>query len=301
MSLALLGIITALVLVLQIIILVLIAGTRKSIAGLKTAPQPAQPAIERERPPRRDNDFRRNDRRPFNDQKQRPQQQPQSQQQPPAGASQAPAEEGIEKSLRDINLRLKNAERDQEFARRRMQENLSRDPQRNRDDRNRDRNRPHGGRDRNDRHGNRDHRRGNWHDRQDQRRDHRQDRPMSPAPQGPAAPLSAEPTPASEPLFEAKAPVVLEPMISAPAQEAPVVANDQDQSSADYGSEEGLQHGRKIIVKRRPLSTEESSGESLQNNSDAASPVQAMPSGPEEETSFSGPDASAAEIKFGRR
>jgi hypothetical protein len=290
MSLALLGIITALVLVLQIIILVLIAGTRKSIAGLKTAPQPAQPAIERDRPPRRDNDFRRNDRRPFNDQKQRPQQQPQSQQQAPAGASQAPAEEGIEKSLRDINLRLKNAERDQEFARRRMQENLSRDPQRNRDDRNRDRNRPHGGRDRNDRHGNRDHRRGNWHDRQ-----------MSPAPQGPAAPLSAEPTPASEPLFEAKAPVVLEPMISAPAQEAPVVANDQDQSSADYGSEEGLQHGRKIIVKRRPLSTEESSGESLQNNSDAASPVQAMPSGPEEETSFSGPDASAAEIKFGRR
>jgi hypothetical protein len=304
MSLALLSIITALVLVLQIITLVLIARTRKSITGLKTAPQPIPPAIDRDRPRGRDNDFRRHDRRPFHDQKQRPQPQPQHQQPSPAGTSPAaPADEGIEKSLRDINLRLKNAERDQESARRRMQENMPRDQQRNRDDRNRDdrdRNRPRGGRDRNDRFGNRDHRRGNWQDRQDQRRD-RQDRPMPSTPQGLTTPTAAAAEPAGESLFEVKNPMVLEPTATVQAQEAPTVASNQDQSSADYGSEEGLQHGRKIIVKRRPLSTDESSDAPSQNSGDSASPAQAAQSSPEEETPVSGSDAANAEIKFGRR
>jgi hypothetical protein len=302
MSLALLSIITALVLVLQIITLVLIARTRKSTTGLKTAPQPIPPAIDRDRPRGRDNDFRRHDRRPFHDQKQRPQPQPQPQQPSPAPtAPAAPADEGIEKSLRDINLRLKNAERDQESARRKLQENLPREPQRNRDDRNRDdhdRNRQRGGRDRsdrNDRYGNRDRGRGNWQDRQDQRRD-RPDRPMPFVPQSPTAPAAAAAAPLEEPVFETKNPMVLEPATTAPVQEAPLAANDQGQTPADYDSEEGLQHGRKIIVKRRPLSTEESSDAASQNSGDSAMPFQAASSSSEEETK-----ANDAEIKFGRR
>ena len=301
MSLALLSIITALVLVLQIITLVLIARTRKSISGLKTAPPPIPPAIDRDRPRGRDNDFRRHDRRPFHDQKQRPQPQPHPQQPSPAGTSPAaPADEGIEKSLRDINLRLKNAERDQESARRRMQENMPRDQQRFRDDRNRDdrdRNRPRGGRDRNDRFGNRDNRRGNWQDRQDQRR---QDRPMPSTPQGVTTPTAAA-VPVEDPVFEVKNPLVLEPTATVQAQETPLVAGDQDQSSGDYGSGEGLQHGRKIFVKRRPLSTDESSDAPSQNSGDSASPAQAAQPRPEEETPVSGSDAANAEIKFGRR
>jgi hypothetical protein len=309
MSLALLSIIIALVLVLQIITLVLIARTRKSITGLKTAPQPPiSPAIDRDRPRGRDNDFRRHDRRPFHDQKQRPQPQQQPQPQPqhpaPAGPSPAlPAEEGIEKSLRDINLRLKNAERDQESARRRLQETLPREQPRNRDDRNRDdrdRNRPRGGRDRNDRYGNRDNRNSNWQDRQDQRRD-RNDRPMQPAPQGPIAPAAVEPAPAGDQVFEAKAPAFIQPMTSTPVHEAPAVDNVQEQSPVDYGSEEGVQHGRKILVKRRPLSTEESSGEFSQNSGDAATQAQTAPSNSADESTVSGADAANAEIKFGRR
>jgi hypothetical protein len=304
MSLALLSIIIALVLVLQIITLVLIARTRKSITGLKTAPQPPiSPAIDRDRPRGRDNDFRRHDRRPFHDQKQRPQPQQQPQPQPqhpaPAGPSPAlPAEEGIEKSLRDINLRLKNAERDQESARRRLQETLPREQPRNRDDRNRDdrdRNRPRGGRDRNDRYGNRDNRNSNWQDRQDNRRD-RPDRPMPFAPQSPAAPAAATAAPVDESVFETKTPMVLEPATTTPVREAPLASNDQNQPSADYDSEEGLQHGRKILVKRRPLSTDESSDAASQNSGDSTVPFQAASSNSEEETT-----ATDAEIKFGRR
>ncbi|MBN1308967.1 MAG: hypothetical protein JXA18_13675, partial [Chitinispirillaceae bacterium] len=61
-------IVSALVVLLQIITLVLIAGTRKSIAGLKTAvPAAPQPVAlpERDRMGGRNNDFRRHDRRPL--------------------------------------------------------------------------------------------------------------------------------------------------------------------------------------------------------------------------------------------
>jgi hypothetical protein len=302
-------IISALVLVLQIITLVRIAGTQKTLTRLQTVPQP-MPSNDRDRMGRRDNDFRRHDRKPIQDQKQRPQpqqplqqqqqqQQQQQPQQPSAGSSPAPAAgDGLEKSLRDINLRLKNAERDQESARRRMQENMPRDGYRNRDDR--DRGRHRGGRDRHDRHGNRDSNRGNWQDRRD--RQDRQNRPPQSFPQNQAAPAIAPAAPSSEPLFEKKENAPLEPVM--PVQEMTPVTNIQEnikeQSPSDYGSEEALQHGRKIIVKRRPLSTDESADAPLENGQTSSQPAAAEVSGPEEETTM-GSDSPGSEIKFGRR
>jgi hypothetical protein len=286
MDLAALAIsISLLVLVLQIITLVLIGKTRKSLSGLKTAPQTA-PSNERDRYGKRDFESRHHEKRNFQDQKPRHlfQQSHSAQSSPPVN------DDVKEQSLRDINLRLKNAERDQESARRRLQERLPGEGYQNRNDRGRNK-----GRDRNHRHGNRDHRRGNWQDRRD-----RQDHNKPQASQRPVPTAITLPAPIEEPVFEQKNSI-------APDTVAPqVVTQDRiaepDMQPVDFSSEEGLQHGRKIIVKRRPLKEESSEG-----TLDAAVPANESstpafpPANPEQKTDSGATEPIDNEIKFGRR
>lgn len=311
---------TAVVLLLLVIALGQIAEIRKTVRDIKEtkpapvpAPAPA-PSIDRNnRFERKSGDFRRNEKRPYQDRPPRSQQQsaaPVAPASTPPVVAATPAADPVETSLRDINLRLKNAERDQESARKKIQENLGdRDHRgndrgdRDRNDRGNDRNRDRegGDRDRNrgrdgsrdgGRDGNRDRNRG-------PRRDNWQDR-NRPSSQQPSAPAVAQNTGDNQPAFERKefpaapAPMVvpveqtMPPMSVAPQESfspAPVVV---DQAPADYNSsDEGFEHGRKAIVKRRPLREE--------GNEGSSSSTSAM-----EETSDDSSEGTA-EIQFGRR
>jgi hypothetical protein len=312
MDIALIAIIISLVvLVFQIVTLVLIAGMKKSIGSIKAAPAPA-PAVERERSERRDNDFRRHERRPYQDN--RPRQQQQTQQQPAPSAPSASGEM-VDKSLRDINLRLKNAERDQENARRRMQQGgFPQDQQRGGRDRgdrfdrgDRDHRGDRGDRGERDHRGGRDHRgsrhdrhrdrggRGNWQDRNRQGGQYEQS-------QQPGMPAPAA-APENDSLFEKQDLAVPEiqanPVVEAAAPTTP------DLAPSDVPAEENLEHGRKIIVKRRMLQ-----GESSEASADApadsqgsaeAAPAPLAVSSPEEETTMNSTPAPETEITFGRR
>jgi len=170
---------------------------------------------------------------------------PQQQQQ----QSQPAAIDPMEKSLRDINLRLKNAEREQENARRKIQDGDSRDgrPQQQRGERN-DRG------DRNDRGGNRG---GNGGDRgapqqggrRDFNREPRRDggRPDRPERQGRGEVDGQE---QSGPQFQERPPRQFqqpEQNMTGGPQAPEIVPNDLGVS------EDQLQHGRKFTAKRRPL------------------------------------------------
>jgi hypothetical protein len=238
------------------------------------------------RPPRADQDFK-----------------PRSPQAPSAPAAQNGAVDSVEKSLRDINLKLKNAERDQEDARRKIQDGGinggDREPRRDRDNRGsrdgRDRDNRGGGRDRDNRGGrDRDNRGGRDRDNRGGRdRDNRggrdrdnwrnrQDRPFQE--ERSAAPADVEELATSLPATDAGA-------ISAPppVQEAAELLNASDY---DAGNTE---HGRKISVKRPTLSdlpgenSTASEGES--SSAGASGAPDATPDNP-------APDA---EISFGRR
>jgi hypothetical protein len=288
MELSIIAIIAAAaVLLLQIVSLVQMAGIRKLIR-LQRDVRPMPPQQHSDRFDKRGQDFRRHERRPFPDQ--RPQPQPQQ----PAVTQIDP----VEKSLRDINLRLKSAEREQESARRRIQENFPRgDHSRGRDDRDQ-----RGGRDR-------DHRRNN-------RRDGWQDRNRSGGfQQQSLQPQAGQQQPRNE-LFPEKKTIEIPPAgIPMPAPQTDTVA-PQDAGVSDSGSGETFQHGRKIIVNRRPLnddvSAETRAGSTSAENTPAhepqASADQAAPSFPavhaEEETRIAGPGPDVnpdAPIKFGRR
>jgi len=231
-----------------------------------------------ERFEKRNVDFRRHEKRPYQDQ--RPQ---------PAAAAGTPIDP-VEKSLRDINLRLKSAERDQEFARRKIQENFSSgDHPRNRDDRDH-----RGNRDRDHHH--RNHRRDNWQDR---------NRPGAPQQQQPASTVPSQPV--GEQTVEKKAFTPLPPELQAPVQQA-VPATGQNLGARDYGSDENLQHGRKIIVKRRMLKEElpeDSKAEATTVEGTPVRPVEApapqASESPEEETRMSSGPTPENEIRFGRR
>jgi len=271
-------IISAVVLLLQVLSLALIAGMQKSLRNLKEARPTSMPPAERFE--RKNADFRRHEKRPYQDQK------PQ-----PAAAAGTPIDP-VEKSLRDINLRLKSAERDQEFARRKIQENFSSgDHPRNRDDRDH-----RGNRDRDHHH--RNHRRDNWQDR---------NRPGAPQQQQPASTVPSQP--GGEQTVEKKAfsPLPPELQVQAPVQPA-VPATGQDLGATDYGSDENLQHGRKIIVKRRMLKDElpeDSKAEATTVEGTPVRPVEApapqAAESPEEETRMSTGPTPENEIRFGRR
>lgn len=327
-SILLITIITV-VLLLQVIALVQIAGMRKALQEIKetkTAPAvaPAAPAPSPERFERKGGDFRRHEKRPYQqDQRPRPQQQQQSQAPAPAAATPVAAVDPVETSLRDINLRLKNAERDQEFARKKIHENLGdRDQQyrshdrndRDRSDRDRgdrsdrggDRNRDggdrEGGRDRNrgSRDGNRDRNRGprrdNWQP-QGNRSPSQQPALSAASPvQGDEQPTFEKQPFAAAPSAAATFPTAesvetMIPSISAVPEAAvfsPAPVQAPNQAPDDYsGSDEGMEHGRKVLVKRRPLRDEDSEG-SDQNSA-------------KEEATAEPSVSSGTEIQFGRR
>jgi hypothetical protein len=291
---------TALVVVLQIITIALVVGNRKNV---RDQVGKASPALSNDKSEdRKERDFRIQNRRPAQDQRPKP-----PTQQPVNTGS----VETVEKSLRDINLKLKNAERDQEFARRKVQENFPKDSNRrpngndrnigneipssnergngsdrnsrgsrdsrdrdsrdrdsrDRDSRDRDgrESRDRDGRDRDTRHSGHDRSRGrggNWQERNKTR----ESISFGPAPQNDEnqVPLLAQDQVKSQESVVAQTPI------------AAITDNSPDLVPVDLGSDDSLQHGRKILVKRRMLKEDEgqqSEGGDETNSSSGDSPA----------------------------
>lgn len=293
---------TALVVVLQIITIALVVGNKKNV---RDQVGKASPALSNDKSEdRKEMDFRIQNRRPAQDQRPKP-------------PAQQPANTGsvetVEKSLRDINLKLKNAERDQEFARRKVQENFPKDSNRrpngnernisnenpngnergngsdrssrgSRDSRDRDgrerdgrdrdrdgRDRDRDGRDRENR--DRDSSRHSGHDRSRSRGGSWQERNKTRESISFGPPAQNE----ENQNLENQAPLLAQDQSYAQSQEsvvqAPVAAttdNSPDLVPVDLGSDDSLQHGRKILVKRRMLKEDEvqqSEGTDESNNS----------------------------------
>jgi hypothetical protein len=210
------AIIATLVVVLQIITLSLLRSTRKMVREF--AEKKPVSSFQNER---RDREVRQNNKRPATENKNRPQ--------IANNANNANAVvDPVEKSLRDINLKLKNAERDQEFARKKIQDNFSKDPNRRRDG-------GRGGRGdqrRNDR-------RTNWNDK-NPRRDN------------PRTTIDSQINDENE---EIKKP------IEQPIQEVSEITSVAPELVPnDFGTDENLQHGRKFAPKRKFLPDENTVG-----------------------------------------
>jgi hypothetical protein len=273
------------VVILQIVILANQKKNAKLVRDLATfKPKSQQPEQNRDRfRDRKDNNFRNNRR---NQQDFRTKQPPAATQPavPPSGAV-----DSVEKSLRDINLKLKNAERDQETARRKIQENIGRDQPRqrqqsegNRAGRDRDHKRDRGDRNRDSRRGDRNNR-NNWRSRNNHERVGDGNEQSSSEPVNHPAIKTAA-------IQEPQQPVMsMEPTAALP-----------DLNPVDFDGE--MEHGRKVQVKRRMLK-EDLPGSVPENQTDAAT---------EESVSgnagnFNGSDSveqsesSTDEISFGRR
>jgi hypothetical protein len=283
---------TLLVAVLQIITLSLIKSTNKKVDEL--AAQKSNLAHnDRDRNNR---DFRQqqNNRRPGTDSKQ---QKPQNQPVAPSGPSTV---DQVEKSLRDINLKLKNAERDQENARKKIQTNYPKDQsfkrQENRDSRegrdNRD-GRDGGSRGGRDNRNRGDRRNGNnWQDRSN-RRD--SNNPGNQVEFNRSSDQSVSP----EKSFSAEENTTVNQVNAAESvslqQSTPAI------EPSDFTNDDSLQHGRKVSVKRRMLKEEDSVIENAdsENSENVTSKNNESSSN---ETDQNQQDSSAdSEIKFGRR
>lgn len=245
----------AIVVILQIITIALVLSNKKQNRRNTKESRPVNnPGHQRAE--KRDN--RRNSRRPNQDNRSRSNQQKES-------ASIDP----VEKSLRDINLKLKNAEKDQENARRKMQENSS--------DSNERRN------DRNDRRGNRR----NNNNRRDRNKNNHQDR-RSRDSRSNGNTSEASEKPADFNKVRNEAPVnVAEPVNEKKPDTPELVPHDLGVS------EENLHHGRKFAVKRRQLSdsAEDKGSESIDDVITKDDKI---------EVEFDSRPAES-EIKFGRR
>ena len=200
-------------------------------------------------------------------------------------AAQGGAVDNVEKSLRDINLKLKNAERDQEVARRKFQDNTeidganreqprrrhSRDSRDGRDNRG-------GGRDEN-----RDSRRGGGdRDRNRSNFRTRQDRPFQE--ESPAESPEAEMPETSYPVDAETGPISAPPVAAAAAPEL---------GASDFDSD-NTEHGRKFNVRRRMLK-EDVPGDTSPSGEEPSSASASAESSPE------APAGDDAEISFGRR
>lgn len=319
---------TALVVVLQIITIVLVVGNRKNV---RDQVGKASPALSNDKgEDRKERDFRIQNRRPAQDQRPKP-----PIQQPVNTGS----VETVEKSLRDINLKLKNAERDQEFARRKVQENFPKDSNRRpggnernignespsatergsgndrnnrggRDSRERD-GRDRDNRDRDGRHGGHDRDRtrsrpGNWQERNKTR----ESISFGPSPQNDIN-QNAE---TQAPLFAQNKSDVQPQESIAQTPVAAIADISSDLVPVDLGSDDSLQHGRKILVKRRMLKedeTQQSEGSDESKNSSDNSPVSiasessvnsdSTDSSERIESSENTEKSSDGEIRFGRR
>jgi len=250
---------TLLVVILQIITISLLRDTRKKVRELAEQ-KPVTPSYNGER---RDRDFKAN-RRPNQENRQKPQ--------ASVTSSTTANVEQVDK-LRDINLKLKNAERDQEFTRKKMQDNFLKDSNRRRE---------------NGKGGNRDHRHGdrrnNWQDRN--RRD-----------QNSQVQQSAQESSPSEIKEEiAKTSQIEQAQIQKTASVTP--SSTPELIPSDFGSEENMQHGRRFSSKRR-FSSEESRSDSIgSENSSSEQMHEATQDNDSENSTEKNADA---EIKFGRR
>jgi hypothetical protein len=271
---------TLLVVILQIITLSVLKSTNKKVDEL-AAQKSNSGNNDRDR---KDRDFRQqqNNRRPAQDAKPKTQNQPAA---PQAGAS----VEQVEKSLRDINLKLKNAERDQENARKNIQSNYQqrdRDPNFKRRDNRDGGNR--GGRDRQDRSDRRDRRNGNnWQDRNNRHSGNSGDFNRS----------SEHPAVSDKPFNAEENQMVNQ--LNADATVTP--SSTPSTEPMDFASDDSLQHGRKVAVKRRMLKEEDSVIESTGSENSGNEPSQENSSPVTDGSSGSDQNTSDSDIKFGRR
>jgi hypothetical protein len=206
---------TLIVVILQIITISMLRSTRKMVREF--AEKKTGNSFNNER---RDREVRQNQKRSGTDNKNRSQQ---------SGSNNATSAtvDPVEKSLRDINLKLKNAERDQEYARRKIQDNFSKDSSRRRDGKN--------GRDQR-----RGDRRSGWNE-----RNSRRDNPNTTI----ESPVNAE---------KEEIKNQFESPIHEVSKEVTPVAPELVPN--DFGTEENMQHGRKFAPKRKFLLDENSAG-----------------------------------------
>ena len=185
--------------------------------------------------------------------------------------------DNVEKSLRDINLKLKNAERDQEAARRRIQEKIGKESSKRRHSRgNRDENREH----RRDRHN-----RGNWRNRSNQEKtSDRRNRPNENSSNENSVNSSS----------------------TGNDNSALPTATLPDLNPTDFDSDT-TQHGRKFTVKRRILKDDASASSepSLQDEQNAENqsnpPVSVAGMENQFEVSDEVEKSNQSDISFGRR
>ena len=270
---------SAVIVILQIILLALVLNIKSKLAGMAIEKKIASETTHAPREPRRN---------------QRPSDRPrQGRNQPPRQPSAPRPQENdpTDKSLRDINLRLKNAERDQEKARRRVQESLSnkREPRepRERGNRREDFRRP---------------RRGGERDRRpNSSRSQRFKRGGQPAPSAsapPAPPQTSQPEKPAAPPEASQAPnPTLE--VNIPNVEPPQTPNTEEQ----------IQHGRFTGVKRRVLKNENETGgdtgagagNTAEPSPAASTPEPAIAPRQEPESPQPSQPDSGTDIAFGRR
>lgn len=289
---------TVFVVILQIITIALVVGTRKIVRDQvgKASPAPSnEKTVEK-----RERDFRIQNKRPVQEQRQKP---------PTNQSTNTGSVDTVEKSLRDINLKLKNAERDQEFARRRVQENFSKEPNSNR--------RPNGnerpsGNDRNNRGGrdNREHRHGNDRNRDRRAGNNWQDRNRSREPLNFETPQNEEIqiTENQNPILnqeqlQSQKPVIQTQVAQTPITSGVINENSPELAPVDFSSDDNLQHGRKIMVKRRMLKED---GSLQSEGNDESSSSENSAAGVGSETSLHSESnevekAPEGEIRFGRR
>lgn len=262
--------------VLQLITIISVMRIKNAISSHSHDSKPNEPMAEKEF--RRDR-FQKENRKPqFTEGHQKP-------------AQQGPVT-SVDKSLRDINLRLKNAERDQEKVRQRIggnQEQGNRDPGRRRDRDNRD-NRDNRDRDRG---------RGDNRDNRDRDRNRRRGPDMNRNPRNaPSDYQRPRPQqPVQQPVQQPSAPLpVAEEIVSLDVlQKNPAPVTDLNVAAV---KDDAFGRGNKIIVKRRNLN-------GTNGNGDGA-PEQQPPSlnetiPAETATPASQPQNTDQEISFGRR
>jgi hypothetical protein len=228
---------SAIIIILQTVLIVLFVTSRRIV------PKPEAPGVA---PVTGDNrDFRKRrdenrfNRRPPVDQRQKPVP-------APAAAPSAQPVDHMEKSLRDINLRLKNAERDQENARKKIRDVIQtpQNPQRRFDQ---SAGRPNRGRDDDFRRRDRERDRNNRPQFRDRDQNRSSEIERSPSEQ----PISPAVQPASGPVPERVSPEPRPPstvVSQPPAAKEPVAIVPENTE---------ILHGRKVLVRRRILTAEE--------------------------------------------
>lgn len=274
----------AVVIIMQIIILANQGKNGKLIRELLAQrSRPSQPDRDRFRD-RKDNNFKQN--RHNNQNQQEFRSRPQQGHSAPASSG---AVDNVEKSLRDINLKLKNAERDQEAARRKIQDNGGSNNQQQRRRHHNDGNRGNrdGGRDNrrgNDRGGDRNNR-NNWQNRNSQDRtrnetDRRSEEVL------PEEPRNVIPPPSEQ-------------------VSIPLVATLPDLKPVDFDVD-ATEHGRKVNVRRHPSTGNDTPEISESANSSSPETFSTEPAASESRDTVSADGEGAgqmtdSDISFGRR